>query len=70
MAVAVSASMSTALQIRWLRDKQLTQNELAKRAGISQQQIARHEKPNANPTVKTLQSIAIALGVKYRSVLY
>ena len=54
--------LAIALQIRWLRDDEgLTQAELAKRARIAQQQIARLEDPDANPTISTIESVAAAL---------
>jgi predicted transcriptional regulator len=53
------------LQTRWRREElELTQGQLAKRAGVSQQQIAKLEDPDGNPTVATLEKIAIALGLR------
>jgi DNA-binding XRE family transcriptional regulator len=40
----------------------LTQAELAKRCGIDQAEISRIETGNANPTARTLERIADALG--------
>jgi DNA-binding XRE family transcriptional regulator/predicted RNase H-like HicB family nuclease len=61
--VTVSPDLATAMQLRWAREAaKLTQAELAKRAGVSQQQIAKLEKPGENPTIGTLAKIAKALG--------
>ncbi len=53
-----------ALQIRMARAAAgLSQVELARRMGVSQQQVQRLEDPDkSNPTVATLRSIARALG--------
>jgi predicted RNase H-like HicB family nuclease/DNA-binding XRE family transcriptional regulator len=63
--IAVSPHLSAVLQIRWRREQlALTQGQLAKRAGVSQQQIAKLEDPDGNPTVATLEKIAAALGLR------
>jgi len=63
-------SLAFALQLRWMRDKHgLTQAQLAKRAGVSQQQIAKLESPNANPTLQTIKAIAQALGATFEPQL-
>lgn len=50
---------------RWAReDAGLTQGELAKRMGISQQGYARLESPDANFTMATLARAAEALGMR------
>lgn len=62
MRIGVRASLAVALQLRWRRDDlDLTQADLAKRIGLTQQQVARLEGGNANPTVKTLERVAKAL---------
>jgi len=43
----------------------LTQSQLAKLAGIAQQQIANVEDPDQNPTRKTLDRVASAIGVRF-----
>ena len=59
VAIAVRPRLDIAIQIRWLRDSLgLTQAALAKRVGVSQQQIAKLENPDANPTISTLDAIA------------
>jgi antitoxin HicB len=64
-AIEVAPLLSAVLQIRWRREElELTQGELAKRAGVSQQQIAKLEDPDGNPTVATLEKIATALGLR------
>jgi predicted RNase H-like HicB family nuclease/DNA-binding XRE family transcriptional regulator len=64
-AIEVAPLLSAVLQIRWRREElELTQGQLAKRAGVSQQQIAKLEDPDGNPTVATLQKIAAALGLR------
>ncbi|HYP76635.1 MAG TPA: type II toxin-antitoxin system HicB family antitoxin [Polyangiaceae bacterium] len=64
-AIEVAPQLSAVLQIRWRRaEMELTQGQLAKRAGVSQQQIAKLEDPDGNPTVATLQKIAGALGLR------
>ena len=40
----------------------LTQKELAERTGINQADISKLENGNANPSIKTLQRLAAALG--------
>jgi DNA-binding XRE family transcriptional regulator/predicted RNase H-like HicB family nuclease len=62
--VRIDAGLAVALQIRWARAKEgLSQAELAKRANVSQQQIAKLERPGENPTIGTIQKIAHALGL-------
>lgn len=57
--VWVRPRLEVAIQIRWLRDElKMTQAQLAKRVGVSQQQIAKLENPDANPTIGTLEAIA------------
>ncbi len=64
--IAVDISTALALQLRWLReDRGLTQGQVAKLAGVTQQQVARLERTTSNPTVKTLDLLARALGVQF-----
>ena len=50
--------------IREIRKKRcLSQSELAKMIGTSQAAISKYEKEEQDPTFKTLQKIAQALGV-------
>jgi predicted RNase H-like HicB family nuclease/DNA-binding XRE family transcriptional regulator len=63
--VAVDPALAVSLQIRWFRqDAGLSQADLAARAGVSQQQIAKLERPGENPTIATLKRVAKALDVK------
>ncbi len=63
-------SLAFALQLRWMRAKHgLSQAQLAKRAGVSQQQIAKLESPKANPTLQTIKAIAVALGATFEPQL-
>jgi transcriptional regulator with XRE-family HTH domain/predicted RNase H-like HicB family nuclease len=65
MMVTVPASLAVRLEIRWAREKkQLTQADLARALKMSQQQIAKLESAKANPTVDTLERLAIGLGMR------
>lgn len=68
--IPVRQRLAVAIQIRWLReDLGLTQRELAGKAGVSQQQIAKLEKPSGNPTIGTLEAIARSSGAQLSTVL-
>jgi antitoxin HicB len=61
--VAVPPKLAITLSFRWAREAAgLTQAQLAKRVGVSQQQIAKLEHPDANPSIDTLIKVAAALG--------
>jgi DNA-binding XRE family transcriptional regulator/predicted RNase H-like HicB family nuclease len=61
--VSVPAKLAVKLSLRWQRQQAgLTQAQLAKRAKVSQQQIAKLEDPDSNPTIETLEKVAKALG--------
>jgi len=63
--VPVGPKLGAVLQIRWEREaKGLSQAALAARAGVSQQQIAKLENPDGNPTLTTLEKVARALGLR------
>jgi transcriptional regulator with XRE-family HTH domain len=63
----VNPRLAAGLQVRWARqDRDLSQNELAKLVGVSQQQIAKLEDPDANPGLDTIQKVAKALGLEVR----
>lgn len=63
--VEVDPQLGLAIELRWARqDAGLSQAELASRVGVSQQQIAKLEKPGANPSIVTLRKVAAALGVR------
>jgi predicted RNase H-like HicB family nuclease/DNA-binding XRE family transcriptional regulator len=62
--VPVRAGLTAALTIRWARsDRGLTQRALGKLAGVTQQQIAKLEDPDENPTLQTIEKVARALGL-------
>lgn len=63
--VEVDPQLGLAIELRWARQEaDLSQAELASRVGVSQQQIAKLEKPGANPSIATLRKVAAALGVR------
>jgi DNA-binding XRE family transcriptional regulator len=63
--IVVDPQLAVAVALRWTRlDAGLTQAQLAARAGVSQQQVAKLERPGANPSVATLRKIADALGAR------
>jgi predicted RNase H-like HicB family nuclease/DNA-binding phage protein len=65
VSIAVSPRLAVVLQIRWLReDRGMTQTDIARRAGVSQQAIAKLEDPDGNPTLATLEKVAGALGLR------
>jgi DNA-binding XRE family transcriptional regulator len=68
--VEVPPSLALKIELRWARHQaHLTQSQLAKRAKVSQQQIAQLESPDSNPTVDTLVRVAKALGTKLNFTL-
>jgi DNA-binding XRE family transcriptional regulator len=63
--VEVDPQLGLAIELRWARqDAGLSQAELASRVGVSQQQIAKLERPGANPSIATLRKVAAGLGVR------
>ena len=63
--VEVATKLAVKMELRWTRHQaKLTQAQLAKRAGVSQQQIAQLEHPDSNPTLDTLEKVARALGAQ------
>jgi len=61
--VPVSAPLALRIQLRAARHRAgLTQEGLARKVGVRQQQIAGLESPDANITVGTLLRVAEALG--------
>lgn len=62
--IDVRPGLAAALLIRWAReDAKLSQKRLGARAGVSQQQIAKLEDPDENPTLETLEKVGRALGL-------
>jgi putative transcriptional regulator len=63
--ISVRPGLAAALQIRWARhDAGLSQGALGKLASVSQQQIAKLEDPDENPSLETLARVARALGLE------
>jgi len=51
--ISVRPGLAASLQIRWARqDAQLSQRQLGQLAGVSQQQVAKLENPDENPTLE------------------
>lgn len=64
--VPVDPLLAIRLQLRWARaEESLTQEKLAEKLGMSQQQLARLESGESNPTVKTITRVAEALGRRF-----
>ena len=63
--IYVDPQLAVAVTLRWARQEAgLTQAQLAARAGVSQQQVAKLERPGSNPSIATLRRIAEALGTR------
>ena len=63
--IPVRPGLAAALEIRWARrDAGLSQGALGKLARVSQQQIAKLEDPDENPSLETLSKVARALGLE------
>ena len=59
--IAVEPKLVLAVQFRRMRaERGWTQGDVAKRVGVSQQQIAKLEDPDANPTIETITKVAKA----------
>lgn len=60
----------TAARLRKARlDQQLTQAEVAKKAGISENHYAQIERGEKNPTTSTFLNIISAIGVSSKEIL-
>ena len=65
LAVRISPLLSLRLQIRWARrERDLSQSGLAELLGVTRQQVALLESPDGNPTIRTLERAARALGLQ------
>jgi predicted RNase H-like HicB family nuclease/DNA-binding XRE family transcriptional regulator len=63
VAIKVNPGLAVALQVRWMReDMGLTQAQLAKKLKVSQQSVAKLERPKGNHSVETLARLAKAMG--------
>jgi DNA-binding XRE family transcriptional regulator/predicted RNase H-like HicB family nuclease len=59
--ITISPKLVLALQFRSMRNERgWSQAETAKHVGVSQQQIAKLEDPDANPTIETIMKVAQA----------
>ncbi len=62
LAVRIDPALAVRLQIRWARQRAgLSQGQLAKRVGVTRQQISLIEAKGGNLTLSTLERIAKAL---------
>ena len=63
--VPISPILAVRLQLRWARHElRLTQAALAERVGVTRQQIALLEAPDANVTLRTLERVAKAMNLR------
>jgi predicted RNase H-like HicB family nuclease/DNA-binding XRE family transcriptional regulator len=63
--VAVPPILGVRLQLRWARQAAgLSQADLARRVGVTRQQIALLESPDANLTLRTLERVAAAMDLE------
>lgn len=63
--VTISPILAVRLQLRWARQSLgLTQAALAKRVGVTRQQIALLEAPDSNVTLRTLERVASAMNLR------
>jgi putative transcriptional regulator len=63
LAVTLNALLALKLRLRWLRaDLGLTQAQLAQRAGVSQQMIAKLEDADYSPGLEIVEKVARAFG--------
>jgi transcriptional regulator with XRE-family HTH domain/predicted RNase H-like HicB family nuclease len=63
--VRVNPVLTIALEVRWIRQERgLSQGDLARMVGVTQQAIAKLEDPDANPTLETIQKVATALDMQ------
>lgn len=64
-AVPISPILAVRLQLRWARQRMgLSQADLAERVGVTRQQIALLESPDANVTLRTLDRVARAMNLR------
>ena len=62
--VRIDPQLAVRLQLRWARlEAGISQGQLARRVGVSRQQISLLESPDANLTLRTLDRVASALGL-------
>lgn len=64
VAIEIDLALAFSIQLRWKRKELgLSQADLAKRLGVSQQSFAKLERPDANPRLSTISKLA-AVGVR------
>lgn len=62
--VDIDPALAVRVRLRQARDAAgLTQADLARRAGVTQQMIAKLERPGSNASIATLTKVATALGL-------
>jgi len=65
VAVHVAPILAVRLQLRWARQALgLSQADLARRVGVTRQQVALLESPDSNVTLRTLERVAQALNLR------
>ena len=65
LAIEVDPALSVAIELRRARHAAgLSQSALASLARVSQQQIAKLERPGENPSIETLKKVAAAMGLR------
>ncbi len=65
LAIEIDPALAVAIELRRARlEAGLSQSALAARAGVSQQQIAKLERPGENPSIETLKKVARAMGFR------
>lgn len=68
--IVVPPALAVRIELRWARaDAGLTQAQLARHVGVSQQAIHKLESAGANPTIETLEKVARGLGKRLSVVL-
>ncbi len=56
--------------IKYRKNKQLTQQELAERAGAGISQMRRYEKGSSSPTLEVIRNLALTLGVSADDLIF
>ena len=63
--IPISPILAVRLELRWARQGLgLSQEDLAKRIGVTRQQIALLESPDSNVTLRTLERVARAMDLR------